>query len=370
MELPLYLYHSPLAQDFALLPSPPTNVTYASSYSLFDESPMTYVAGAMEDVLDGKGVEFKSYYSVSRQDIQTTTAQLNELNEHGGDYFLLGSAGYILSEPVTSSSTRYAPLALSYSNSREDAVTGPMNYADFNALLNDEDAFRSQSRILGWAAMGGGGNIALSETFPSAGGADCPASCGDGESSFNAIYRVGADDEMSSSPGGKNFLASMKLAGDVLKGIDDQLEPEAGTKVHVSFEYFCCQTADEKEVILDVLSSQEWEPQSITFDRVATRIDNPESDGSTIRHYSLCVFLDEESNEKMMSWVGQIEDAIEDRGVKLNSRRRQQEPYHSTLVVVDGRNFPVEDAMRKINNLVKPGTWTGGETLDLTKPDF
>jgi hypothetical protein len=162
----------------------------------------------------------------------------------------------------------------------------------------------------------------------------------------------------------------MKAAGDVVQGYDSELEPEAGTKVHVSFEYFCCQTDDEKEVILDVLSGTEWEPQSIKFDKVETRIDSLESDGTTVKHYSICVFLDSESNEKMMTWVGQIEDAIEDRGVKLKKRRRQQEPYHSTLVVVDGRSFPVEDAMRRINNLIKPGTWTGGETLDLTKPQF
>ena len=60
-------------------------------------------------------------------------------------------------------------------------MIGPMNFADFNALLNDEDAFRSQSRVLGLAAMGSG-SIALSETFPSAGGADSPVKCGDGES--------------------------------------------------------------------------------------------------------------------------------------------------------------------------------------------
>jgi hypothetical protein len=162
----------------------------------------------------------------------------------------------------------------------------------------------------------------------------------------------------------------MKAAGDVVKGVDPELEPEAGSKVHVSFEYFCCQTDDEKEVILDVLTGTDWEPQNIKFDKVETRIDNLESDGSTVKHYSICVFLDKESNEKMMSWVGGIEDAIEERGVKLTKRRRQQEPYHSTLVVVDGRSFPVEDAVRRINNLVKPGTWTGGETLDLTKPQF
>jgi hypothetical protein len=177
--------------------------TFASSYTLFDENPVGYAGVTEAAVVDGEAIQLRSFFSSSRGDIQTTTDTLEELNEKGGDYVFMGNAGWLISEPPTSSpETRYAPLSLSYSDGREDAATGSMNFADFNAILNDEDAFRSKSRILGWAPQGSG-SVALSETFPSSGGADCPVKCEEGESSFNAIYRVGQDDVMKSSPGGR-----------------------------------------------------------------------------------------------------------------------------------------------------------------------
>ena len=462
MDVPLYLYHSPLVSDFALLPSPPVNVTYPSSYSLFDSSPVAFV-GKDQDEAEG-GIELHAYYSVGLEDIQTTNVPLEELNQRGGDYASLGSVGWILSDPVTDLNTRYSPLSLTYSDSRHDVVTGPMNYADYNAYLNDDQgvrsearseswtegcpvprlsgglggglqrsdssiyhqrsstyqpigscrfappasaitnnasspccfapcrhsllaAFRSHSAILGWAKAGSCDDceLSLSETFPSAGGADCPVECSDGESSFNAIYRVGKDDTMSSSEGGQNFLASMKLAGSVVKGMDESADPEEGEKVHVSFGYYCCQTKEEKEVRLRGSSSSSSSsiPHSAITNspsytctlvlrrsssmclvpqignprrspligeaergakrqlvlcsntslprfaplpaprRVKTRIDNYNSDG-TINHYSICAFLDEDSNERMMAWISQIEDEISSRGVEVNKSRKEQ----------------------------------------------
>ena len=109
------------------------------------------------------------------------------------------------------------------------------------------------------------------------------------------------------------------------------------------------------------------QPQSIKFDRVETRIDNPKKDGS-VNHYSICVFLDEESNERILDWVGRVEDKIGEAGVELSSRRKDQEPFHSTLAVVDGRSYPVEEVMAKINSLIPPGNWTSN--LTLTKPQW
>ena len=54
---------------------------------------------------------------------------------------------------------------------------------------------------------------------------------------------------MNSSDGGKNFLASVKLAGDVVKSFDDSVDPESGSAVHLSFEYLCCHTDDELDTI-------------------------------------------------------------------------------------------------------------------------
>jgi len=372
MDLPLYLFHSPLLNDFALLPSPPLeNSTHSSSYSFFYEKPVAYTFATPPD--DKETLSLSAYWSEERGDYQVTTLDLDSLNAKGGNYVFVPEldVGYILAEPETNQDTRLAPISLTYSDKFSTSVTAPWSGSDVNELFGD-DLFRSSSRVLGFAKQGDCPkcNTALSETFPSAGGADCPVKCTSGTNSANAIYRVGSNDDMNSSEGGKNFLASMKIAGDVVKSFDSSVEPEADTKNHVSFEYLCCHTDDELDAMRSVLDSIEWEPQEITFDRVKTRIDSPSKSGGPPTHYSICVFLDEESNNKMLEWVGKVEAAMADAGVPVNVARKDQEPFHSTLAVVDGSTYPVEEAMRAVNELVPPGTWTGGAKLTLTKPQW
>lgn len=372
MDLPLYLFHSPLLNDFALLPSPPLeNSTHSSSYSFFYEKPVANTFATPPD--DKETLSLSAYWSEERGDYQVTTLDLDSLNAKGGNYVFVPEldVGYILAEPETNQDTRLAPISLTYSDKFSTSVTAPWSGSDVNELFGD-DLFRSSSRVLGFAKQGDCPkcNTALSETFPSAGGADCPVKCTSGTNSANAIYRVGSNDDMNSSEGGKNFLASMKIAGDVVKSFDSSVEPEADTKNHVSFEYLCCHTDDELDAMRSVLDSIEWEPQEITFDRVKTRIDSPSKSGGPPTHYSICVFLDEESNNKMLEWVGKVEAAMADAGVPVNVARKDQEPFHSTLAVVDGSTYPVEEAMRAVNELVPPGTWTGGAKLTLTKPQW
>lgn len=370
-SLPLYLYHSPLLNDFALLPSaPPSNSTSPSSYSLLYQDPVIYTYPTAPD--DKDTLPLSAYWSEDRGDYQVTTRGLDSLNAKGGNYVAVPelNAGYILALPETDHDTRLSPLSLTYSDTFSTSVTAPWSGSDVNELFGD-DMFRSSSTVLGFAKQGDCPkcNTALSETFPSAGGADCPEKCPSGTGSANAIYRVGSNDDMNSSEGGKNFLASMKIAGNVVKSFDSSVDPEADTKVHLSFEYLCCHTDDELAAMRDVLDSIDWEPQEVTYDRVMTRIDSNAKSGPPT-HYSICVFLDEESNNKMLEWVGQVEEAMAAAGVPVNIARKDQEPFHSTLAVVDGSTYPVEEAMRSINELVPPGTWTGGVKLKLTKPQY
>jgi len=69
-------------------------------------------------------------------------------------------------------------------------------------------------------------------------------------------------------------------------------------------------------------------------------------------------------------WPAEQLKAMADAGVPVNVARKDQEPFHSTLAVVDGSTYPVEEAMRAVNELVPPGTWTGGAKLTLTKPQW
>jgi len=82
-------------------------------------------------------------------------------------------------------------------------------------------------------------------------------------------------------------------------------------------------------------------------------------------HVSIIVLLDEESEQRMMSWVGEVEAAIVAAGVPIHTSRDQQEPFHTTLGVVNGSSFPMEQALAAIKKLVPYGTWTGGTPLEL-----
>ena len=369
MQGALYLFHSAVNQDFALLPYSPLNISdIASPSSYYDVYSADPVAFVFADPLDNM-VPLNAYWSATRRDIQTTTSTLDDLNTHGGDYALIMDLGYVI-EFADYSDERLVPLTLVWSDEEQDAITSPFNAADVAALFNDNSVFRDSGTVLGWGVQGNCEhcNLGTSETFPSAGGADCPFACSGG-SCATAIYHVGKDNGMSSSDGGENFLASMKLAGDVVSTFDSTVSPESGTQVHVSFEYWCCYSDGDVAIIKGVLDTWAWEPQNVTFDRAQVRIDSANDDGS-VSHYSICVFLDAASNDRMMDFVGRIEEAIEDAGIEVLIPRKQQEPYHSTLAVVDGRDFPVEEALRKINEIVPPGSWTGSVPLVLTKPDW
>ena len=167
--------------------------------------------------------------------------------------------------------------------------------------------------------------------------------------------------------------ASMAAAGDLLRAMDASVKPEHGTGLHVSLLYNCCYDDDQIATINRVLSeSLHWQPQNVTFDRAEWRIDSFPSVQQQLQqpdHYSICVFLDQESNRRMEAWVAQVEAAIVAAGVPVHVPRAVQEPFHTTLCVVNGTTFPVAEAVRRVNELVKPGTWTGQGPLTLTQPN-
>jgi len=387
--VPLFLYQSRLNDDFALLTAPPQvgSVINAESYVLWEEHPVGFAASAPFVSSSGNSSALHAYWSASRRDIQTTTRSLAQLNAHGGDYVpLAGASGF--AHLATAATTRYeegtplTPLWLVYSDARSDAASSPFNGADINAIIGADAAatsadvgtapvapFRTTGFVLGYARQGGCSrcNVGLSETFPSAGGADCANACNtaSGERCGTRIYHYGRG-AMAASMAGQAMAASMAAAGDVLRGLDASVRPETGSGLHVSFLYNCCYQQKQLDTIAGVLDSFAWVPQNVTFDRAAWRIDNA---GHPPDHYSICVFLDKESNTRMQEWVASVEAAIEAAGVPIHIPRALQEPFHSTLCVVNGSTFPVEEGARRVNELIAPGTWTGATPLTLLKAD-
>lgn len=401
MDLPLYLYQSRLNDDFALLTAPPQagSVINTESYVLWDKHPVGFAASAPFVSSGGNSSALYAYWSASRRDIQTTTWSLAQLNAHGGDYVPLSSSdisgsgafgfAYLAAAatPHYEEGTPLTPLRLVYSDARSDAASSPLNGADINAIIGAEAIatsadvgtatsrtvpvapFRTTGMVLGYARQGSCArcSVGLSESFPSAGGADCAKACNtaSGERCGTRIYHYGRG-TMAASMAGQAMAASMAAAGDVLRGLDASVRPESGSGLHVSFLYNCCYKPEQLDTIQRVLDSLAWVPQNVTFDRAAWRIDNA---GNPPDHYSICVFLDKESNQRMLAWVASVEAAIEAAGVPIHIPRSVQEPFHSTLCVVNGSTFPVEEGARRVNELIAPGTWTGAEPLTLLKAD-
>jgi len=116
MDLPLYLFLSPLLADYALLPSAP-QAANSSSYSLFLNDPVAFTY--QQQPSSPKTLPLTTYWSESRSDYQTTTVSLSDINDHGGDYIEVPElfGGYILSSPETSPDYfGIVPISLAYSD--------------------------------------------------------------------------------------------------------------------------------------------------------------------------------------------------------------------------------------------------------------
>merc|ERR1711924_218248 len=104
-----------------------------------------------------------------------------------------------------------------------------------------------------------------------------------------------------------------------------------------------------------------WRPHELKFSIVTCAIDGsiyPNETGiNLLDHVSFILMLDEESNRVMMDWVAELESAIREVGLEVHTSRRQQEPYHTTLAVVNGTAYPVGQAITALNEQFPPDHW-------------
>jgi hypothetical protein len=261
-------------------------------------------------------------------------------------------------------------MTVSYNKETHDAFTGPFSAADVNALQlvnqqqqqQDGEGYREGGLLAGFAYRGSCRfcSVGMSEAFPSAGGADCAYECDAGGATglgcFDTTFRL---DEMPPTDALLALKDSMAAADKAIwrYGHEDvTVTPlSRGASIHISFNYFCCYSAEDRAVINDVLAKHEWPETEVTFDQPTIRID---SDAEHIEHYSLIILLDAASQQKMAAVMEGVEGAIRAAGVDVHVPRSQQEPFHSTLAVVPGRHFAAVAALEAVNVAVPPGTWS------------
>eukprot|EP00605_Chrysophyceae_sp_TOSAG23-4_P000183 GSChrysophyteH1.ASY1.ANO1.217.1 assembled CDS len=385
----LFMWRSENLQHTALLPNSPetyfssANVeasaaVLASNYSMvFKECVALAHALPEDESLSYPLVSLNLYYSAERADLQTTTWSLSQLNAHGGNYeFVQKIAALALTPGSGYTASSYVPLTVSYCETCMDTATSPLSAADLNLLLpgvSPEAAYRTGGAIIGFAAWSSCPwcSVTMSETFPSAGGADCAYPCNQygrsGEANFLTTYDLGEyKDE-----GSKALKRSMEAADEVILQFghkDVTVTPRSrGTHIHMSFNYFCCYQKEDLKTLHAVLEGFDWPEVQVSFDKPTIRID---SDANDVSHYSFILLLDEKSQKIVHDVMSKVEAAVRGAGVDVHVPRSQQEPFHSTLAVVNGLDFPAAAALQAVNAAVPPGTWTAGHSITLQAPTW
>jgi len=308
-----------------------------------------------------------------------------QLNAHGGQYQYLATLGALAVSPGSGyQAADFVPLTVSYNTDTTDAVTAPFSAEDANKLrlaLGGADVdekkgsgYSTGGALTGFAARGSCSACAvrMSEAFPSEGGADCAYACNvgvTGQGNFDTTFQLG---EMNTAA--SDALKESMLAADdaILKfgHKDVTVTPRShNTHIHMSFNYFCCYSKQDIATLHTVLAAYDWPTDlAVSFDQPTIRID---SDAEKVEHYSYILLLDEPSQAKMHSLMDGVEAAVRAAGLDVHVPRRQQEPFHSTLAVVDGRDFPAVAALAAVNAAVPPGTWTGSQgPLLLSRPSW
>jgi hypothetical protein len=371
-SVPLYLFASVNRSDTVLLPKSPAVYApiggYDDYYPVYTD-PVAF-AHELTDEAAYPFVTYKLFWSEERNDFQTSTWTTEDLNTHGGNYDWVADIALLASNlsPGNEASV-YTPLLSSYDDMRADSVAAPLSFTDLNMLseleisLQVSPTYRLGHR-LGYAYQADCVfcNISMSEAFPSAGGADCAHACAADESCQGTKYLLGNMPTVNA----KSFDASMRRAGEILMQYGDA-SVTYGSGLHMSVDYFCCYNSIDFDTIHAVLESYSWPEVNVTFDRPVWRVD---SDAEDADHYSLIVLLDEGSEAGMQALVAGVEAAVRAAGVDIHVPRQQQEPFHSTLAVVNGTSYPCSAGLDAVNAAIPPGQWTSAGPIAVSKPDF
>jgi hypothetical protein len=91
----------------------------------------------------------------------------------------------------------------------------------------------------------------------------------------------------------------------------------------------------------------------VSWDRVVCRIDGP-----SVNHVSLILLADHASNQRLLEWIERVEGLIERAGVPVHVPRRNQQPFHVTVGVVDGASdYRIDRVLDDVNRRLSPGSW-------------
>jgi len=114
--------------------------------------------------------------------------------------------------------------------------------------------------------------------------------------------------------------------------------------LHMTIDYMCCYSIITYGEIINIMAGISWEPLQLRFSKVICNYGG--DDFSDLN--SIIVLLDDESQAAAAAFIKTIENAINASGIPIHKPRSAEEPFHSTLGVVDS-GYPIDKVIDQIN---------------------
>ncbi len=135
---------------------------------------------------------------------------------------------------------------------------------------------------------------------------------------------------------------------------------EVGDTLHTTLLYLCCLTPIELQTALAVLENRAWPVLSgLKFDQAVC------VQGSQT---NIVVKYSAESEAHLQAYAASVEQELQSHHVPIVVPRKDQIYFHSTLVQVPDEHkaqYPFNRAVQAVNAKIKPGSWVGGQGMEV-----
>jgi len=171
---------------------------------------------------------------------------------------------------------------------------------------------------------------------------NCPSCERIGQLSSNVLMILQGTNQSGEVP----FVNNMKKAIQIIKKYPGVVSTDEDD-LHSTLFYFCCYHLVEYKVISDIFANYSWSPFEMKFDHAVC---NSGGDSNST-YLSIIVTLEKSSEQKMQHLVKHMEHILEQEGIRIHVPRKHQEPFHSTLAVVDS-SYPLDKVLKEINTQI------------------
>jgi 2'-5' RNA ligase len=174
---------------------------------------------------------------------------------------------------------------------------------------------------------------------------NCDASCADDQVDTDLITWFGESNSRF-----LQFQNSMVEAEKLIRKRDSSAVSSTDGRpiLHMTLAYLCCLDPEDLLNLEKSLQTFSWNPVNVSFSHVICNNDS-------IDHNSFILLADEDSQQRLSSFVIELEAHLVSFGVPILKTRTEMEPFHSTLGVVKN-SYPIPEVLQLINSNITQ--WT------------